>query len=242
MTNTPKTTGPFKDISEKRNFVRRMFDDISGRYDLLNKVISLGMDAHWRRRTVKPHLTDKLILDICSGTGDMAKEIADMPGFEGFIVLGDFAQEMNKLAKAKLRGNDNVCFINCDAENLPFKPGVFEGVVNGYSLRNLGQVDGFGSEIERVLRPGGHASIIDMAHPPNRLLAWLFHIYYYKFTPWFSSLFTRNRYAYDYLPVSLKTFYEQPEVLEKLKAGKLEGSYENIFGGMIAIYRLNKSI
>ena len=240
MTDNIKIFGPFKDLGRKKKFVKRMFDDISDRYDLMNRVISMGMDGPWRRRTIRPHKNDKLVLDICSGTGDMSREILKLEGFDGFIVLGDFAAEMNKLAKAKLADINNVCYVNCDAENLPFKPGVFDGVVNGYSMRNLGDLQRFGSEIERTLKPGGKASIIDMAHPPNKLVGWLFRIYFYRIAPWISRFFTSKEYAYKYLPLSLHTFLKQPEVLTDLKGEKLEGYYENVFGGMVAIYRLTK--
>lgn len=236
-----KSGNRHKDLTQKKNFVRRMFDDISDKYDLMNRVISLGLDGPWRKKTVKPHYQDKLVLDICSGTGDMAKEILSLKNFDGFIVLGDFSAEMHRLARKKITGNNNISFIYCDAETLPFKDSVFDGIVNGFSLRNLGNLRKFGSEINRTLNAGGQASIIDMAHPPNKIIARLFYLYFYKFTPWFSRWFTVKKYAYRYLPVSLRTFLKQPEVLENLKAEGLEGEYKNIFGGIVAIYRLYKN-
>ena len=229
-----------KNLSQKKKFVKRMFDDISGKYDFMNRLISFGLDSRWRRKTIKPHEDNKLVLDICSGTGDMAKELLWRPGFDGFMVLGDFSPEMHKLAKQKLRGHDNICFVNCDAENLPFKDNTYDGIISGYSLRNLGNLSKFGLEIERVLDKSGQASILDMAHPPNKILAGLFHIYFYKFVPWFSKYFTSKKYAYRYLPVSLRTFLKQPEVLLNIKGEKLAGEYKNVFGGIVAIYRLRK--
>ena len=217
-----------------------MFDDISGKYDFMNRLISFGLDAHWRRLTIRPHESNKLVLDICSGTGDMARELLRRPGFDGFIVLGDFSPEMHKLAKMKLADHANICYVNCDAEKLPFKDNVYDGIISGYSLRNLGDLKKFGLEIERVLNEGAQASILDMAHPPNKLLAGLFHIYFYKLVPWFSKYFTSKKYAYRYLPVSLRTFLKQPEVLQNIKGQKLAGEYKNVFGGIVAIYRLRK--
>jgi demethylmenaquinone methyltransferase/2-methoxy-6-polyprenyl-1,4-benzoquinol methylase len=231
----------FADPAAKKSYVRRMFDDISDRYDLLNRVLSFGMDVPWRRRTVRPHRDNKLVLDICSGTGDMAKELLNLDGFKGMIVLGDFAGEMHKLAQKKLPPRSHICYVNCDAENLPFKDGVFDGLVNGYSMRNLANLKQFGAEIRRVLSKGGQASLIDMAHPPNKFIAWLFGLYFYKFAPCISRLFTKKGYAYKYLPASLQLFVKQPEALANLRGETLEGSYENILGGMVAIYRLRKS-
>jgi len=229
-----------KSKSQKRKFVKRMFDDISGKYDFMNRLISFGMDSRWRRQTIKPHENNKLVLDICSGTGDMAKELLRRPGFDGFIVLGDFSSEMHKLAKRKLAGHDNIFFVNCDAENLPFKDNTYDGIISGYSLRNLTNLNKLGRELERVMSKGGQASILDMAHPPNKFLGRLFHIYFYKMVPWFSRYFTSREYAYRYLPVSLRTFLKQPEVINKIKGEKLAGEYKNVFGGIVAIYRLRK--
>ena len=217
-----------------------MFDDISGSYDLLNRVISFGLDGRWRKLTVEPHARDKLVLDICSGTGDMALELSCRRGFAGRIVLADFSPKMHELAIKKCANLNGAVFVRCDAETMPFREGVFDGVICGYSLRNLGNLKAFGREIHRVLRDGGRASIIDMAHPPNRLIAMLFHLYFYKLVPLISRLFTIKKYAYKYLPVSLRTFLRQSEVLAALKGGRLEGEYRNVFGGIVAIYRLRK--
>lgn len=227
-------------LSPQKNFIRRMFDDISGSYDLLNRVISFGLDGRWRKLTVEPHASDKLVLDICSGTGDMALELGRRQGFDGLIVLGDFSANMHDLARQKCVNLDNAVFIRCDAEKMPFRRGVFDAIICGYSLRNLGNLSAFGGEIHRVLRDGGRASIIDMAHPPNGLMALLFHLYFYKLVPLISRLFTSKKYAYKYLPVSLRTFVKQGEVLVALKGGRLEGEYRNVFGGVVAIYRLRK--
>jgi demethylmenaquinone methyltransferase/2-methoxy-6-polyprenyl-1,4-benzoquinol methylase len=226
--------------SSKKRFVKHMFDDISGDYDLMNRVISFGLDGILRKRTVSCHAKDKLVLDICSGTGDMSVDLKKQPGFNGMIILGDFSPHMHKLARRKLNNNGNVFYIYCDAEILPFKDGVFDGVINGYSLRNLGDLKAFGSEICRVLQPEGQVSIVDVAHPPNKIIAWLFYLYFYKLLPLVSKLFTRKKYAYRYLPVSLRIFLKQPDVLASLSNAGFKGYYENMICGAAAIYRLKK--
>jgi len=232
---------PFaSELSPKKYFIRRMFDDISHSYDLLNRVISFGLDGVWRKLTVKPHSRDKLVLDICSGTGDMALELNRRKGFAGMLVLADFSPGMHKLARRKFANLNNAVFVNCDAEKMPFREAAFDGIICGYSLRNLGDLKAFGGEIHRVLKTGGRASIIDMAHPPNKLVALLFYFYFYKLVPLISKLFTTKKYAYKYLPVSLRTFLKQDEVLAALNGGRLEGEYRNVFGGVVAVYRLRK--
>jgi demethylmenaquinone methyltransferase / 2-methoxy-6-polyprenyl-1,4-benzoquinol methylase len=236
----------FESKSSKKTFIRKMFDDISDHYDFINKVISLGLDGYCRRKTVKLHSRDKLVLDICSGTGDMALELIISPGFKGILVLGDFSMQMHILAKRKFSHSKNqssdvqIFQVCCDAENLPFKNYIFDGIISGYSLRNLGDLQVFGGEINRVLNDGGLASFVDVAHPPNRIYAWLFYIYFYKLIPLISKLFTRKKYAYRYLPASLRTFYKQDEVLSQLCSNGLTGEYENVLKGAVAIYRLKR--
>lgn len=217
-----------------------MFDDISGDYDLMNRIISFGLDGICRRRAVQPHRDDKIILDICSGTGDMAKEILRLKGFDGHIILADFSMKMRELARQKLGENQRVTYVICDAENLPFEDSVFDGITNGYSLRNLSDLEAFGSEIERTLKSGGQATIVDVAHPPNKVIARLFYIYFYKLIPLISRLFTKKKYAYRYLPASLRTFLKQDEVLAALSSTGLNGDYQHLLWGAVAVYRLRK--
>ena len=228
--------------TSKKNFIRRMFDDISYEYDLLNRIISFGLDGSCRKKTVAPHEHDKIVLDICSGTGDMSIELSKQNGFEGMLILGDFSSRMHELARQKLNNRQSIYFVYCDAENLPFKNSTLDGIINGYSLRNLSDLKAFGSEIYRTLKPGGHSSIVDVSHPPNKIFAWLFYIYFYKLLPLISRLFTKKKYAYRYLPVSLRTFLKQEEALSSLKGERLEGQYQNILMGAMAIYRLKKSL
>lgn len=230
----------FTDNASKKLFINRMFDDISGKYDFLNRVISFGFDGYLRKATVVPHAKDKTVLDICSGTGDLSRMLLKQPDFNGSIILGDFSKGMIRLAKRKFSGNDNVFFILCDAENLPFKDSSFNGIINGYALRNLTDIGAFASEINRTLTVDGQASIIDFAHPPGKIFARLFHLYFYKILPLISSLFTKKNYAYKYLPDSLKTFLKQDDVLKTLNQDKLFGHYENLLKGAVAIYRLRK--
>lgn len=231
--------------SSKRHFITRMFEDISDRYDFLNRVISFGLDGLFRKKAVRIHSGDQLVLDICAGTGDMAKELLKDRQFKGAVVLADLSPKMLKIAMEKMRRIDlpdsaECFFVFADAEHMPFKQGSFDGIISGFSLRNLGNLEKFGRELSFVLRQGGQASLLDIAHPSNRIYAWLFHLYFYRLVPLFSQLFTRKKYAYRYLPASLRVFYRQPEVLRRLKGDSLSGRFEDLLGGIAAIYRLSK--
>jgi demethylmenaquinone methyltransferase/2-methoxy-6-polyprenyl-1,4-benzoquinol methylase len=225
----------------KKKFIRRMFDDISDRYDLLNRIISFGLDGICRKRTIKPHSQNKIVLDICAGTGDMAIDLLNKSSFNGAIILTDFSVEMHRLALTKMKGYENVFQVICDVEKLPFKDSSVDGVISGFSLRNLGDLKALGSEIARTLTTKGTGSLVDVAHPPNPVVAKMFYLYFYKTIPLLSRLFTRKKYAYKYLPVSLRTFLKQDQVLAALKGDSLDGHYENVFFGAAAIYRLTKN-
>ncbi len=247
MTKTESTC-----FSPKKRFVKRMFDDISVSYDFLNRVISFGLDGICRKMAVVNHKDDNLVLDICSGSGDMTVELLNQKDFKGTIVLGDFSPRMHMLARKKLDGHLNarskrhhqgeplLLFVYCDAEMLPFKDCSFDGVINGYSLRNLDNLRAFGLEINRILRPDGHSSFVDVAHPPNKVAAWIFHLYFYKLLPLISRIFTGKKYAYHYLSSSLEIFSKQDDVLQALMGDHLNGRYQNILKGTVAIYRLWK--
>ncbi len=236
---------PIPPKSTKKQFIVRMFEDISDRYDLLNRVISFGLDGVFRRRAVRPHRGDSLVLDICAGTGDMAKELLGARDFTGTVVLTDLSPRMLRIAIDKLKGIESgngraVFYVIADADHLPFKPAVFDGAISGFSLRNLSRLESFALELDSVLRSGGKVSLLDVAHPRRKIYARLFYIYFYKIIPLLSRLFTRKKYAYRYLPASLRIFYSQPEALRRLSQGGLEGGYEDLLGGIAAIYRLTK--
>jgi demethylmenaquinone methyltransferase/2-methoxy-6-polyprenyl-1,4-benzoquinol methylase len=239
-------------FSPKKRFIKKMFNDISQGYDLVNRFISFGFDGICRKMVVSCHKDDSRVLDICSGTGEMTVELLKQKDFKGTVILGDFSSKMHLISRKKIdnylngklnryhTGKSQAFFVYCDAERLPFKDGVFDGVINGYSLRNLDNLRIFGLEISRVLNFTGHSSIIDLAHPPNKIIAWIFHLYFYRLVPPISRFFTEKGYAYCYLSTSLSEFFKQGDILTALTGDSLNGHYQNVLKGAVAIYRLWK--
>lgn len=226
----------------KKALVRQMFSDLAPDYDRLNRIISFNSDRRWRKRAVGPLFDCKTVLDLCAGTGDMALALLTNPKFEGIVVLSDFALPMLKLAKGKLGRFQGRAFLICaDAENLPLKPGVFEGATLGFSLRNLENLSTFAIEANRVLKTGGIGSFLEIAHPSNGLWGKLFYTYFYQLMPKMAGVFTRHRQAYRYLPESLKVFPPQREVAALfLREGFVDSRFENLWGGLAAIYNVKK--
>lgn len=228
----------------KKSFVRKMFSDIAPDYDRLNRIISFNLDSSWRKKSTENLQYSNLVLDLCAGTGDMASALFSHKNFKGKIILCDFSYEMLVLAKKKLQnyGEKAQIYLVCgDVEKLPFKAEFFEGVMLGFSLRNLDSQADFYSETRRVLKKGGTASFLEIAHPENILFSKLFYLYFYKWVPFISQFFTKRRYAYQYLPDSLKIFPKQKELVKFIKTFDFEEvDYHNVMGGMAAVYKLIK--
>ncbi|MCI0329729.1 MAG: ubiquinone/menaquinone biosynthesis methyltransferase [candidate division Zixibacteria bacterium] len=226
----------------KKAYVKKMFSELAPDYDRLNRIISFNSDRRWRRRTVQALFGRKIVLDLCAGTGDMAKALLSDSRFQGMVVLSDFALPMLKLALKKLKKFQGRVFLICaDAEKLPFKLEVFDGAMLGFSLRNLENLNAFAREVSRVLQPGGAGVFLEIAHPSNGLWGKLFYAYFYQLMPRMAGIFTRHSQAYRYLPESLKIFPPQKEVAALFaREGFCESRYENLWGGMAAIYNVKK--
>lgn len=229
---------------EKKSFVRKMFSDIAPDYDRLNRIISFNLDYSWRKKSTEVLQNCNLVLDLCAGTGDMSLALFSHKNFKGKIILCDFSYEMLFLAKKKLQDyvDKAQIYVVCgDVEKLPFKLETFDGLMLGFSLRNLDSQTDFYSETKRVLKKGGSASFLEIAHPENFLFSKIFYVYFYKWVPFMSQFFTKRGYAYKYLPDSLKTFPKQKEVVKFIKSFDFEEvTYHNVMGGMAAVYKLVK--
>ncbi len=231
----------------KKAFIHKMFSEIAPIYDRMNRLISLGFDNSWRRRAVKPLAKAHRVLDLCAGSGDMAIALLEQNDFAGEVVLCDFNRDMLHLGKRKCSMQDGGQFVDritlvvADAELLPFKEGSFDGVTIGFALRNLPNLEKLSSEIMRTMKKEGLAVFLEVAHPENKILEVLFHLYFYKLVPTISKYLTSKKYAYRYLPASLRIFLKQKELRNSFnKNGFASVSYSNIWGGVVAIYFLRK--
>lgn len=229
--------------SVKKRFVRRMFDDIHLRYDLINTVLSFGTDNRWRGKAVKDMPAGGLVIDICGGGGQMANQLFSMKDFVGRVVIADLSPKMIAHARRILdrRYADRYAVVVCDVERLPFKAAAFDGAISGFGLRNLTDLPSFTGEMRRVLRKDGVAKLLEIGHPKGKILGLLFRFYFYRLAPLLARIFTDRKYAYYYLPDSLRTFPPQEKILQVLADGWNEASYSELAGGMAIIYKLTKN-
>jgi demethylmenaquinone methyltransferase/2-methoxy-6-polyprenyl-1,4-benzoquinol methylase len=219
-----------------------MFDDIHGRYDLLNTVLSFGQDRRWRKLTVLELPSSGIVIDLCSGGGELAMELFSRRDFQGEIVLADISTRMISLYRRVLgpKYEGRYFPVVCDVENLPFKDDIFNGAMSAFSLRNLTDLRRFTEEVRRVLRMSGVAHYLEIAHPRNKAWGALFKFYFYRLSPLLARLFTRKTYAYRYLPGSLRAFPMQDDIKQILGDGWQRCEYRNIMGGIAAVYILEK--
>lgn len=217
--------------------VRSMFGRIAGRYDLLNRVLSAGIDRGWRARTVRRagELRGKRVVDACCGTGDLAIEFAAA----GATVVGvDFTPEMllhagPKAQERRLAG----LFVHGDAMRLPIATGVADFCSVAFGVRNLSDPDLGLRELARVLKPGGRLFVLEFSPPPKGLIGALYRFYFLKILPWIGGLVSGDREAYRYLPRTVSAWPEPEAVKRKLEAaGLVDCGYERLTFGIASLH------
>lgn len=228
----------------KKEQVTEMFDNISGNYDFLNRVITFGMDVGWRKnvfKIIKAH-THNHILDIATGTGDMAIMYAKTNADK--IVGLDISAGMLEVAKEKIINtplDNRIDFTLGDAEHLPFDDKKFDVVSVTYGIRNFEDLKKGLKEILRVLKDNGLLVILETSVPKSKILRFGYSIHTKVFLPLIGKLFSKDKRAYSYLSESAHTF----PYGEKLKAIFEEVGYKNIeirpqAGGISTIYKAFK--
>ena len=210
-----------------------MFASIASRYDLLNRVLSLWLDAAWRRRAVEELRLrpGELVLDLCCGTGDLAHQI--LRG-GGRVVASDFCHEMLRVipAKAPLARR-----VEADALCLPFADGQFDALTIGFGLRNLSDPVAGLHEMRRVLRPGGRLVILEFSLPPGRMFRGLYHLYLGRILPLAGDILSRRRGPYRYLAKSILAFPDQPTLAGYLRAaGFQQARWIDLSRGIVALH------
>jgi demethylmenaquinone methyltransferase/2-methoxy-6-polyprenyl-1,4-benzoquinol methylase len=203
---------------DKAARVRQMFTAISPRYDLMNRLMTGGRDQAWRRRAARMAAVAPggLVLDVATGTADLAQAFLDETGARAVVGL-DFVEPMLRQARAKLAGRP-VHFVAGDALALPFPDGAFACVASAFLLRNLADLEAGLREMRRVTAPGGSVVALEITRPA--LPGWreAFQLYFRHVVPALGALVAGNRAAYTYLPQSVERFV-RPAELARLMAG-----------------------
>jgi demethylmenaquinone methyltransferase/2-methoxy-6-polyprenyl-1,4-benzoquinol methylase len=210
VTPAPEAAAPLPEGAAKRAQVRSMFDAIAPRYDRLNRVITLGLDLRWRRRTIRllGLAPGSRVGDLACGTGDLARLL----GEQGYPVVGlDLSAGM--LAQARTTSP----LVLADAAQMPLASGALDGVVSGFALRNFSDLDQVLRETARVVRPYGRVAFLDVDTPANPVVRLGHRIWFRTVVPRIGALLS-DRDAYGYLPRSVAYLPPRAELLERFRA------------------------
>ena len=208
-------------MNQREQFVQNIFDRIAPRYDLLNRIISLHLDTRWRNKLIRAldlKGSNGLVLDLGTGTGDLALAAAREMGAKGKIFGLDFSTEMIGLArqkKEKLPYGDKIVYVLGSALAAPFREAEFDAIVTAFVLRNVANRKLFFREAYRLLRPGGKIASLDMFPPHRAPFSFFYSLYFYRLVPWIGAALAHHRRAYQYLSDSVRGF-DSPEAIAQL--------------------------
>jgi demethylmenaquinone methyltransferase/2-methoxy-6-polyprenyl-1,4-benzoquinol methylase len=241
--STAVKPNPQSDSSKKQQ-VEEMFDNISGNYDFLNHFLSLGIDYSWRkkvRRTIAK-TGAKNVLDVATGTADLAIELIKIPGLKvtgvdisrGMLDKGDI-----KIAQKNL--TDRIVLKQADSENLPFQDGEFDAATVSFGVRNFENLQKGMAEMCRVLKPGGSLAVLEFSKPTNPIFSGLYWFYFKYILPPLGKLISKDATAYTYLPQSVAAFPEGQEFVKVAKsAGFSQVSFKSLTFGVCTLYHCQK--
>ena len=246
--------------AERRRYVADLFSRIARRYDLLNDLMTFGMHRRWKRRTAqaaaaalpipsppgpaRPGLAPLgLALDVATGTGDLALELARCPGVNAVAAV-DLLPAMLRLAQEKRRqrgGGAVVTLLQGDAVSLPFADDTFACATAGFSLRNMPEVRPALAEMVRVVRPGGRVALLELSPLERGLKARAFRLYFHGFVPRLGRLAAGDAAAYTYLPQSVERFMDAEELAALLRElGLAAVEYRRLGFGTVCLHQGRK--
>jgi demethylmenaquinone methyltransferase/2-methoxy-6-polyprenyl-1,4-benzoquinol methylase len=217
--------------------VRAMFDRIAGVYDRMNTVMTAGLHHQWRRRAADLAALEPgaRVLDVATGTGDLAIELASRVGPTGEVIAVDFSEQMLALARAKAGGSP-IDFQVANALALPFEADEFEAATVGFGARNFSDLPRGLAEMARVVRPGGRVVVLEITTPRRAPLSTFFDLWFDRAVPAFGRV-AGDPDAYSYLPSSVKRFPGPDELASELwQCGLSDVRYVLTAGGIIAIH------
>jgi len=231
-------------------FLHKIFTMVPRHYDLINRIMTWGLDGRWRRLAARECLVSQpeRVLDLACGTGDLTMELARKAGRSSAVIGIDFSPLMLKIAVQKAKRVDNgskLSFIHGDAANMPFSESCFDSVGTSFAFRNLTHnnplLGHYIAEVLRALKADGRFIILETSQPKSRLMRKLYQLYMRYFIFWLGYLISGNREAYRYLAESVVAYYS-PEELKGvlLGAGFRQVSFRRLLFGVVSIHIATK--
>ena len=236
--------------------LKPMFANVAKKYDLLNRILTVGLDETWRDTCARKCSRGDTIVDLCCGTGDLSLHILKYAGPRALVVGVDFSKAMLRRAVGKVHAEQikqldsvtdgpEVNFVIADASRLPFKDGVVDSIGISFSLRNLVyrslQAETRLKEVSRTLKPNGRFVCVETSQPRLRPVRALYHLYLMRVVPFVGWLVSRRKNEYNYLGASAANFPPADEIADKLlKAGFRRVSFRRLALGAIALHISSK--
>ena len=225
---------------EKRAYVRRIFSEIAPRYDLLNRMLSFGIDRLWRSQAISrlqwtrdPRGT---FVDLCAGTLDVSAALAHRPGFAGTVIGADFAEPMLRAGRSKLTGSP-IAAVVADALSMPLRDGVAAGAIVAFGIRNLADLDAGLRETLRILAPGARFVILEFSTPKLPIVRTIYRLYFHRVLPAVGRLVSGHPTAYRYLPESVDRFPETGDLADRMRrAGFTNVTWTALTFGIAALH------
>lgn len=230
-------------VEEKARKVREVFDSVANKYDIMNDVMSLGIHRLWKRFAIEivGARPGQRILDLASGTGDLAGKFAKEVGKEGLVISSDINASM--LSEGRERQTDagvvgNMHYVLASAESLPFESNYFDAVTISFGLRNVTHKDKALAEMQRVLKPGGRLLVLEFSKPVVPGLGPVYDAYSFKLLPMMGKVIANDAESYRYLAESIRMHPDQATLKQMmLDAGFGQVDVFNLSGGIVAAHR-----
>jgi demethylmenaquinone methyltransferase/2-methoxy-6-polyprenyl-1,4-benzoquinol methylase len=236
---------PYHKEGDKTQQVEQMFDNIAHSYDKLNHRLSWNIDKGWRKKAIRQLLPyrPKVMLDIATGTGDFAILAAGM--LRPVTLIGaDISEKMMEIGKQKVEKeklDSVISFKKEDCMNLSFADNTFDAITAAFGIRNFSDLNKGLGEMCRVLKKGGHLSIVELTGPVSFPMKQLFSIYSHTFLPLYGRMISKDRSAYDYLTATIEAFPQGEQMIEILKtAGFSKAQFKRLTFGICTMYFAEK--
>ncbi len=229
----------FNSSTEKHQYVNNMFARIAHRYDLMNRIMTVGQDKRWRRLLIEQAQLppNGSLLDIATGTGDIAFEALQQHPDLNQAVGADFTLPMMHVGQQRQAKRDQLSWSGADTLHLPFPDNSFDAVVSGFLMRNVTSVKQALTEQVRVCKPGGRVLILEIPRPPDNLFGTIFRLYFHNVVPVLGGLISGQPDAYSYLPASAEAFLLPDELkIEMETAGLNYVSYQMLMLNTVALH------
>lgn len=232
---------PFSQEGKKKDQVADMFNQIAGKYDFMNRFLSAGIDRSWRKKAINELMNDKPqnVLDVATGTGDMALMAAKMMVPEKITGI-DISEGMLEIGRKKVLAaqlKTNIDLLRGDSETINFADNTFDAVMVAFGVRNFEHLQQGLKEILRVMKPGARLVVLEFSRPKLGLVKSLYNWYMSKLAPTIARLFRQNKKAYQYLNESSMAFPERQLFVDILKGvGYSDTYFKTLSLGICCIY------